>query len=587
MLKVSESDFKKNIPKKPGVYIFYNKEKKPLYVGKAINLKNRVSSYFSSIKHSIKTKSLVSKINFVDFVITKNENDSFLLENNFIKNLNPKYNILLRDDKSFPWIIIKNEVFPRIFITRNENKKEGKYFGPFLSYKKANEILIILKKLYPTISCSHVLNKKLTKQKNSCLSCQISNCKGPCSGEQTEKKYNENIKEISNFLKGNFNNLIKDFKKNMFLYSKNLQFELAQKEKEKILLLNEFKEKSVIVNNSFSNHDVFCVISSDTFSFFSFLRVSNGVISIYKNSFVKKILNETDEYLLSVFINNIYNNFENISNSIISNIKILNYKSIIPIKGYKKNIIDFSFKNLLIYKQRFELKKSNNKDYNLIIKNLKNLLKLKSLPKYIECFDNSNLFGKNPTSACVVFKNGVPSKKEYIHFNIKTVKIINDFDSMYEAVKRRYLFLKNENKPFPNLILIDGGKGQLSSAYKALKEIKLDNKIELISVAKKEEIIFNTKKEEFKLDHHSDELKLIQFLRDEAHRFSLSHHRKRRLKNMVESELDNIFGIGEKTKKTLLNKFKNIDNIKKQKLKILIKIFGNSKGKIIYNYFNK
>ena len=298
-------------------------------------------------------------------------------------------------------------------------------------------------------------------------------------------------------------------------------------------------------------------------------------------------MNETDEYLLSVFINNIYNNFENISNSIISNIKILNYKSIIPIKGYKKNILDFSFKNLLIYKQRFELKRSNNKDYNLIIKNLKNLLKLKSLPKHIECFDNSNLFGKNPTSACVVFKNGVPSKKEYIHFNIKTVKIINDFDSMYEAVKRRYLFLKNENKPFPNLILIDGGKGQLSSAYKALKEIKLDTKIELISVAKKEEIIFNIKKEEFKLDHHSDELKLIQFLRDEAHRFSLSHHRKRRLKNMVESELDNIFGIGEKTKKTLLNKFKNIDNIKKQKLKKLIKILGNSKGKIIYNYFNK
>ena len=587
MLKVSEPDFKKNIPKNPGVYIFYNKEKKPLYVGKAINLKSRVSSYFSSIRHSIKTKSLVSKINFVDFVITKNENDSFLLENNFIKNLNPKYNILLRDDKSFPWIIIKNEVFPRIFITRNENKKEGKYFGPFLSYKKANEILIILKKLYPTISCSHVLNKKLTKQKNSCLSCQINNCKGPCSGDQTEEKYNEIIKEISNFLKGNFNNLIKDFKKNMFLYSKNLQFELAQKEKEKILLLTEFKEKSVIVNNSFSNHDVFCVISSENFSFFSFLRVSNGVVSIYKNSFVKKILNETDEYLLSVFINNIYNNFENISNSIISNIKILNYKSIIPIKGYKKNILDFSFKNLLIYKQRFELKKSNNKDYNLIIKNLKNLLKLKSLPKYIECFDNSNLFGKNPTSACVVFKNGIPSKKDYIHFNIKTVKIINDFDSMYEAVKRRYLFLKNENKPFPNLILIDGGKGQLSSAYKALKEIELDTKIEIISVAKKEEIIFNTKKEEFKLDHHSDELKLIQFLRDEAHRFSLSHHRKRRLKNMVESELDNIFGIGEKTKKTLLNKFKNIDNIKKQKLQKLIKILGNSKGKIIYNYFNK
>ena len=283
MLKVSEPDFKKNIPKNPGVYIFYNKEKKPLYVGKAINLKSRVSSYFSSIRHSIKTKSLVSKINFVDFVITKNENDSFLLENNFIKNLKPKYNILLRDDKSFPWIIIKNEVFPRIFITRNENKKEGKYFGPFLSYKKANEILIILKKLYPTISCSHVLNKKLTKQKNSCLSCQINNCKGPCSGDQTEEKYNEIIKEISNFLKGNFNNLIKDFKKNMFLYSKNLQFELAQKEKEKILLLTEFKEKSVIAYNSFSNHDVFCVISSENFSFFSFLRVSNGVVSIYNN----------------------------------------------------------------------------------------------------------------------------------------------------------------------------------------------------------------------------------------------------------------------------------------------------------------
>ena len=509
MLKVFNSDFKKNIPKSPGVYIFYNKENKPLYVGKAVNLKNRVSSYFSSIKHSIKTKSLVSKIYFIDFVVTKNENDSFLLENNFIKNLKPKYNILLRDDKSFPWIIIKNEIFPRIFITRNENKKEGQYFGPFLSYKKANELLTILKKLYPTITCSHVLNKKLTKQKNSCLSCQINKCKGPCSGEQSEEEYNKNIKQISFFLKGNFNSLIKSLKKKMFFYSENLLFELAQKEKEKILLLTEFKEKSVIVNNSFSNHDVFCVISNDIFSFFSFLRVSNGVVSIYKSTYVKKILNETDEYLLSVFINNIYNDFENISNSIISNVKISSYNTIIPVRGYKENILDFLFKNLLIYKQRFELKKSNNKDYNLIIKNLKKLLNLKFLPKHIECFDNSNLFGKNPTSACVVFKNGIPSKKDYIHFNIKTVKNINDFDSMYEVVKRRYLFLKNKKLKFPNLILIDGGKGQLSSAYKALKDIDLDNKIEIISVAKKDEIIFNIKKEEFKLSKFSHELKLI------------------------------------------------------------------------------
>ena len=587
MLKVFNSDFKKNIPKSPGVYIFYNKENKPLYVGKAVNLKNRVSSYFSSIKHSIKTKSLVSKIYFIDFVVTKNENDSFLLENNFIKNLKPKYNILLRDDKSFPWIIIKNEIFPRIFITRNENKKEGQYFGPFLSYKKANELLTILKKLYPTITCSHVLNKKLTIQKNSCLSCQINKCKGPCSGEQSEEEYNKNIKQISFFLKGNFNILIKSLKKNMFFYSENLLFELAQKEKEKIIILTEFKEKSVIVNNSFSNHDVFCVISNDIFSFFSFLRVTNGVVSIYKSTYVKKILNETDEYLLSVFINNIYNDFENISNSIISNVKISNYNTIIPVRGYKKNILDFLFKNLLIYKQRFELKKSNNKDYNLIIKNLKNLLNLKFLPKHIECFDNSNLFGKNPTSACVVFKNGIPSKKDYIHFNIKTVKIINDFDSMYEVVKRRYLFLKNKKLKFPNLILIDGGKGQLSSAYKALKDIDLDNKIEIISVAKKDEIIFNIKKEEFKLSKFSHELKLIQYLRDEAHRFSLSHHRSRRLKNMVESELDNIFGIGIKSKKKLLNKFKNIRNIKKQKLKQLITVLGDSKGKIVFNYFNK
>ena len=587
MLKVFNSDFKKNIPKSPGVYIFYNKENKPLYVGKAVNLKNRVSSYFSSIKHSIKTKSLVSKICFVDFVVTKNENDSFLLENNFIKNLKPKYNILLRDDKSFPWIIIKNENFPRIFITRNENKKEGQYFGPFLSYKKANELLTILKKIYPTITCSHVLNKKLTKQKNSCLSCQINKCKGPCSGEQSEEEYNKNIKQISFFLKGNFNSLIKSLKYKMLFYSKNLLFELAQKEKEKILLLTEFKEKSVIVNNSFSDHDVFCVISNDIFSFFSFLRVSNGVVSIYKSTYVKKILNETNEYLLSIFINNIYNDFENISNSIISNVKVSNYNTIIPVRGYKKNILDFLFKNLLIYKQRFELKKSNNKDYNLIIKNLKKLLNLKFLPKHIECFDNSNLFGKNPTSACVVFKNGIPSKKDYIHFNIKNVKNINDFDSMYEVVKRRYLFLKNKKLKFPNLILIDGGKGQLSSAYKALKDIDLDNKIEIISVAKKDEIIFNIKKEEFKLSKFSHELKLIQYLRDEAHRFSLSHHRIRRLKNMVESELDNIFGIGIKSKKKLLNKFKNIRNIKKQKLKQLINVLGDSKGKIVFNYFNK
>ena len=587
MLKICESDFRKNIPKKPGVYIFYCKEKKPLYVGKASILKKRVSSYFSSKDHGVKTKLLVSKIFYIDFVVTKNENDSFLLENNFIKNLKPKYNILLRDDKSFPWVLIKKETYPRIFITRNEYKKEGQYFGPFLSYKKANELLNILKKLYPTISCSYVLNRRFSKKNTSCLSCQINKCLGPCSGGQNEGDYNNNIKKIVGFLKGNFNPLIKDFKKNMRVFAENLNFELAQKEKEKIVLLNDFKERSVIVNNSFSNHDVFCIISTENYSFFSFLRISNGVISIYKNSYVKKIFNEENSYLLSVFINNIYSKFNRISNTIISNIEVDNYKCFIPVKGYKKNIIDFSINNLLLYKQRFELKNSNEKDFDSILNNLKIELKLNKKPNYIECFDNSNLFGKNPTSACVVFKNGIPSKKDYIHFNIKTVKNINDFDSMYEAVKRRYSFLRKENKILPNLILIDGGKGQLSSAYKALVDINLNKKIEIISIAKREEIVYDINKNEFFLNKRSDELKLLQQLRDEAHRFSLKHHRNKRLKSFLESDLDNIFGIGLKSKKLLLINFKNINNIKKQNLKKLSKILGKNKGKIVFNYFNK
>ena len=587
MLKVCESDFKKIIPGKPGVYLFYCKEKKPLYVGKASVLKKRVSSYFSSKDHSIKTKLLVSKIFYIDFVVTKNESDSFLLENNFIKNLKPKYNILLRDDKSFPWVLIKKEAFPRVFITRNENKKEGQFFGPFLSYKKANELLNILKKLYPTISCSFVLSRRFSKKTTPCLSCQINKCLGPCSGDQSEADYNNNIKKIINFLKGNFNPLIKDFKKNMEILAGNLNFELAQKEKEKIILLNDFKERSVIVNNSFSNHDVFCIVSSDYYSFFSFLRISNGVISIYKNSYVKKIFNEENSYLLSVFINNIYSKFNIISNTIISNIEVDNYKCFIPLKGYKKNIIDFSINNLLLYKQRFELKNIKEKDFNSILNNLKKELKLNKKPEYIECFDNSNLFGKNPTSACVIFKNGVPSKKDYIHFNIKTVKNINDFDSMYEVVKRRYSFLKKENKKLPSLILIDGGKGQLSSAYKALIDINLNKKIEIISIAKREEIVYDINKNEFILNKRSNELKLLQQLRDEAHRFSLKHHRNKRLKSFLESDLDNIFGIGLKSKKLLLINFKNINNIKKQSFKKLSKILGKNKGKIVFNYFNK
>jgi len=588
LLKISDLDFKKQLPEKPGVYIFYNKEKKALYVGKALVLKARIKSYFSSKKNNIKTLSLVKKIFYVDFVITKNEHDSFLLENNFIKQLKPKYNILLRDDKSFPWVFIKNEKFPRIFITRDENKKNGKYFGPFLSNKKANELLNIIKKLYPTISCSFVLNKRFSKKKTACLSCQINKCFGPCCGGQSEKNYNNNIKQIINFLKGNFKPLLVDFKERMFSFSESFNFELAQKEKEKINLLIDFKEKSIIVNNSFSNHDVFCVVSNDNYSFFSFLRVSNGFISIYKNSYVKKILNENNSYLLSVFINKIYSDFDFVSNKIISNIKLDNYNCLVPVKGYKKNILDFSFKNLLLYKQNFELKNNNKKDFNLILNNLKLKLGLSKKPIHIECFDNSNLFGKNPTSACVVFKNGVPSKENYIHFNIKTVKNINDFDSIYEAVKRRYFFLKKENKKLPDLILIDGGKGQLSSAYKALNNLDLIKKIDLISIAKKEEKVFTIKnKDGYVFDKYSYELKLLQQLRDEAHRFSLKHHRKKRLKNFIKSDLDNISGIGLKNKKKLLDNFKNINNIKKTSLKKLISVLGKKRGFVVFNYFNK
>jgi len=587
LLKVCDSGFKNRVPKKPGVYVFYDKNNTPLYVGKASVLKNRVSSYFSSKKHSVKTTSLISKVFFVDFVVTKNESDSFLLENNFIKNLKPKYNILLRDDKSFPWIVIKKERFPRVFVTRNENKKDGWCFGPFLSNKKANELLSIIKKLYPTITCSFVLSRRFIKKNNICLSCQINRCFGPCSGKQSEVDYNNIIKKITVFLRGNFKPLLRDFKNNMVFFSKKLNFELAQKEKDKIILLTSFKEKSVVVSNSFSNHDVFCVISDDVYSFFSFLRISNGVVSIYKNSYVKKILNEGNNYLLSVFINNIYSDFTIISNTIISNVKVDNYKCIVPIKGYKKNIIDFSINNLLLYKQRFNLNKTSVKNFDLILNSLKIKLNLNKKPSYIECFDNSNLFGNNPTSACVVFKNGIPSKKDYIHFNIKTVKNINDFDSMYEVVKRRYSFLKKNNKNYPNLVLIDGGKGQLSSAYKALLEINLNKKIELISIAKKEEIIFDINKKKYVLNKRSNELKLLQQLRDEAHRFSLKHHRNKRLKNFIVSDLDNIFGIGLKSKKKLIIVFKNINNIKKQSLKKLIKVLGKNKGKLVFNYFNK
>ena len=595
-MAVSTKIILKTIPEDPGVYQFLSSDKSIIYVGKAKNLKKRVSSYFQKNIKSRKTLNLVKNTKYVEHVVVHSESDALLLENSLIKKNQPKYNILLRDDKTYPWICIKNEPFPRVFVTRKLVKDGSQYFGPFTSFKTINTIMGIIKQLYSLRNCNYNLSSKNIEQKKFkvCLEYHLGNCLGGCEGKESLEDYEKNILAIKQILKGNVNESKRNFKKEMIKFSNNQEYEKAQKIKEKIQLLENYQSKSTVVSSKLNNIDVFSIISDSESAFVNFLQVAHGKIIRFHNQEVKKKLNEDDEKILSLMILSIREKYNSTSKNIISHINLenqINLKFIIPRSGDNKKLLDLSIKNAKAF--RFERNKQTQlvdpeRHINRIMEQMRIDLKMKEEPRHIECFDISNIQGTNNVASCVVFINGKPSKKLYRKFNIKTVDGQNDFGSMQEVVFRRYKRLLDEKQELPNLIVIDGGKGQLSSAVKSLKELDLDNKISVLGIAKRlEELYFPNDSIPLYLNKKSETLKVLQQLRNEAHRFGVSFHRDKRSKSSLTSGLDSINGIGENTKNKLLKKFKSISKLKKADEKEIIDLIGKSKAEKILNYLKE
>ena len=590
------SQFLKMLPISAGVYQYFDKEDEILYVGKAKNLKKRVSSYFHK-DHSDygKTRVLVTKIERIEYIVVESEVDALLLENNLIKKLQPRYNVMLKDDKTYPWICIKKERFPRVFSIRNIVKDGSEYFGPYSSSRAMKVLLELIKQLYQLRSCTFNLSEEnIEKGKfKVCLDYHIKKCLGPCDGLQNEEDYNQSIAEIRNILKGNTRSIIQPLKEQMQEFAANLEFEKAQEIKEKLDALENYQSKSTVVSPTIHNVDVFTILSDTDSAYVNYFKIVNGAIIQSHNLEIKKKLEEADEDLLTMSVLEIREKFHSNTKEIILNKEITRpweeVKVHVPQRGDKKALIDLSLRNAQYMRQE-KLKKIQIVDperhSKRILEQVKKDLRLSELPIQIECFDNSNIQGTSPASACVVFKNAKPSKKDYRHFNIKTVEGPDDFASMEEVVYRRYKRLKEENEPFPQLIIIDGGKGQLSSSLKALDKLELRGKIAIVGIAKRlEEIYFPADSVPLYIDKRSESLKLIQHLRNEAHRFSLAHHRNLRSKSGLHSELDDITGIGPKSKADLLKKFKSIKRIKEASITELTALLGKSKAQKLKSYF--
>ena len=595
-MAVSTKIILKTIPEDPGVYQFLSIDKSIIYVGKAKNLKKRVSSYFQKNIKSRKTLNLVKNTKYVEHVVVHSESDALLLENSLIKKNQPKYNILLRDDKTYPWICIKNEPFPRVFVTRKLVKDGSQYFGPFTSFKTINTMMGIIKQLYSLRNCNYNLSKKNIEEKKFkvCLEYHLGNCLGGCEGKENLEDYEKNVLAIRQILKGNVNESKRNFKKEMLKYSNNQEYEKAQKIKEKIQLLENYQSKSTVVSSKLNNIDVFSIISDSESAFVNFFQVAHGKIIRFHNQEIKKKLNEDDEKILSLMILSIREKYNSTSKNIISHINLknqINLKFIIPRSGDNKKLLDLSIKNAKAF--RFERNKQTQlvdpeRHINRIMEQMRIDLKMKEEPRHIECFDISNIQGTNNVGSCVVFKNGKPSKKLYRKFNIKTVNGQNDFGSMQEVVFRRYKRLLDEKQELPNLIVIDGGKGQLGSAVKSLKKLGLINTISVLGIAKRlEELYFPNDSIPLYLNKKSETLKVIQQLRNEAHRFGVSFHRDKRSKSSLTSGLDSINGIGENTKNKLLKRFKSISKLKKADKKEIIDLIGKSKAEKVMNYLKE
>lgn len=587
----------KTIPNNPGVYQYFDKEEKSIYVGKAKNLKKRVSSYFNKEHHDAKTRILVRKIENIEYIVVETEMDALLLENNLIKKYQPKYNIMLKDDKTYPWICIKKERFPRVFLTRNVIKDGSEYYGPFASVRMANALLSLIKELYPLRTCKHDLSKiNIENEKYKvCLDYHIGKCKGACEGLQSHEEYLDDISSIRNIIRGNFSEAIKQMYNLMSSFAENMEFEEAQSIKEKVGLLENYQAKSTIVNPKINNVDVFSIISDEQYAYVNFLKIMNGAIVQSHTMEIRKKLDETDKEILELSVVEIRQRFKSLSRELYIPFKIdlhdPNLNITIPKIGDKLKIIELSERNAK-YLRLEKLKQVKITDperhTNRIMAQMKIDLRLNEEPRHIECFDNSNIQGTNPVAACVVFKNGKPSKKEYRHFNIKTVEGPDDYASMTEVVYRRYKRLLEEKEPLPQFVVIDGGKGQLNAALKSFDDLGIRNKIAIVGIAKRlEELFYPDDPIPLYLDKKSETLKIIQRARDEAHRFGITHHRNKRSKSSLNSDLENISGIGEKTITDLMRKFKSLKRLKEAKLTDISEIIGVSRAKKIVSYFNE
>ena len=583
-----------SLPDNPGVYQYFDKDGKILYVGKAKNLKKRVASYFNKVHDNAKTNVLVRKIVTIQHIVVPTEADALLLENNLIKKLQPRYNVLLKDDKSYPWICIKKEPFSRIFPTRRIIKDGSEYFGPYTNFKTVNTILDLVKELYPLRTCNFDLSEtNIQKGKYKvCLEFHIGNCKGGCEGYELVENYQKQVDAIREILKGNFKESLKDFKIKMQQFASNMQFEEAQQIKEKIEVLENYQSRSTILNPKISNIDVFSIVSDETMAYVNFLQIAHGAIIRSHTLELKKKLDETNEELLELAVVELRERFHLTSREIILPFPLDfgdKIKVTVPQLGDKKQILDLSERNAKYYRLE-QLKQIQIVDperhTNRIMAQMQKDLRLSVEPRHIECFDNSNIQGTNPVAACVVFKDGKPSKKDYRHFNIKTVEGPNDFASMEEVVYRRYKRLLDENQPLPNLIIIDGGKGQLSSALKSIDDLGLRGKIAIIGIAKRlEELFYPGDSVPLYLDKKSETLKIIQHLRNEAHRFGITFHRDKRSKSALNSSIETIPGIGEKTMQTLIKHFKSVKRLKLASEKEISDIIGASKAKKISDFY--
>ncbi len=599
MTSVEFQTIAQTIPREPGIYKYYNEQNELLYVGKAKDLRKRVSSYFLKNLSSYKTHELVSRIHHIEFTIVNSEQDAFFLENSLIKNFQPRFNINLKDDKSYPYIVIKNEPFPRIFLTRKHIEDGSEYLGPYTSVHKVRELLAFIRNTIPMRTCALNLTQRNIERKKFkvCLEYHLGNCKGPCEGLQTEQDYQAGIIQIKNLLKGNLNPVISHFKDEMKVLAVKMEFEKAEMLKKKIDFLKNYQARSIVASPRLSEMDVFSIVKHEEHAYINYLMIQNGTIVQTKSILAENFLDESEEEILTFSIAQLRNTFNSKAKEIIVPFLITYPENeitvTVPKGGDKKRLLELSEKNAQYFideiknKQRLKLEKQNT-DKTGLLKQIQQDLKLPETPFHIECFDNSNFQGSYPVSAMVCFKNGEPSKKDYRHFNVKTVEGINDFATMKEAVYRRYKRVIEESLSWPDLVIIDGGKGQLSAAADALNELHASSKTTLIGLAKNEEEIFFTgDQESIKLPFNSNSLKLIRRIRDEVHRFGITHHRKRRAKGVFKNELEEIKGIGKETANRLLKEFKSVKNIKEKDISEISKIIGRAKAGVLLNELKK